>query len=115
YSESMPGKCSQCGSKTHIGRTIIQTDIIEIQNIPWTVCEECGQEEIGQRVQKSIDKVKRLIWSFRNLSCLAHRNLPYAADQTMRHRIAKSSVSNIISVRPIPRVKGKIILWISIA
>lgn len=45
------------GSKTHIGRTTIQTDIIEIQNIPCTASEECGQEEIGQRVQKSIDKV----------------------------------------------------------
>ena len=35
----------------------IQRDIVEIQNIPCTVCEECGQEEIGQRVQKSIDKI----------------------------------------------------------
>jgi len=35
----------------------MQTDLIEIQNIPCTVCQECGQEQIGQRVQKSIDKL----------------------------------------------------------
>jgi YgiT-type zinc finger domain-containing protein len=53
----MPGKCSQCGSRTYLGRTTLQTDLIEIQNIPCTVCQECGQEQIGQRVQKSIDKL----------------------------------------------------------
>ena len=35
----------------------MQTDLIEIQNIPCTVCQECGQEQIAQRVQKSIDKL----------------------------------------------------------
>ena len=53
----MPGKCSQCGSRTYLARTTMQTDLIEIQNIPCTVCQECGQEQIGQRVQKSIDKL----------------------------------------------------------
>ena len=55
--KTMPGKCSQCGSETYLGRTTVQTDLIEIQNIPCTVCQECGQEQIGQRVQKSIDKL----------------------------------------------------------
>jgi hypothetical protein len=40
-----------------LGRTTLQTDLIEIQNIPCTVCQECGQEQIAQRVQKSIDKL----------------------------------------------------------
>ncbi len=53
----MPGKCSECGSRTYLGRTTMQTDLIEIQNIPCTVCQECGQEQIGQRVQTSIDKL----------------------------------------------------------
>ncbi len=35
----------------------MQTDLIEIQNIPCTVCQECGEEQIGQRVQKNIDKL----------------------------------------------------------
>ena len=35
----------------------MKTDIIEIQNIPCTVCQECGQEQIGHRVQKTIDKL----------------------------------------------------------
>jgi len=30
---------------------------VEIQNIPCTVCQECGQEQIAQRVQKKIDKL----------------------------------------------------------
>ena len=34
-----------------------QTDTIEIQNVPCTVCAECGQEQIGQRVQKTVDKL----------------------------------------------------------
>jgi YgiT-type zinc finger domain-containing protein len=53
----MPGKYSQCGSRTYSGRTIIKTDTIEIQNVPCTACAECGQEQIGQRVQKTIDKL----------------------------------------------------------
>jgi hypothetical protein len=35
----------------------MQTDLIQIQNIPCTVCQECGHEQIGQRVQKQIDKL----------------------------------------------------------
>ena len=53
----MPGKCPQCRSKTHLARTTMQTELIEIQNIPCTVCEECGQEQISQQVQKKIDKL----------------------------------------------------------
>jgi hypothetical protein len=30
---------------------------MEIQNIPCTVCQECGQEQIGQVVQRQIDKL----------------------------------------------------------
>jgi hypothetical protein len=41
----------------YLARTTIQTDLIEIQNIPCTVCQECGQEQIGQQVQKKIDKL----------------------------------------------------------
>jgi type II secretory ATPase GspE/PulE/Tfp pilus assembly ATPase PilB-like protein len=53
----MPGKCSQCGSRTYLGRTTIQTDLVAIQNIPCTVCRECGHEQIAQLVQKKIDKL----------------------------------------------------------
>ena len=53
----MPGKCSQCGSRTYLGRTTIETDIIEIQNVPCTICQECGHEQIGQQVQKKIDRL----------------------------------------------------------
>ena len=53
----MPGKCPQCGSRTYSARTTMQTDLIEIQNIPCTVCQECGQEQIGQQVQKKIDNL----------------------------------------------------------
>jgi YgiT-type zinc finger domain-containing protein len=53
----MPGKCPQCGSRTYLARTRIQTDLLEIQNIPCTVCQECGDEQIGQLVQKKIDKI----------------------------------------------------------
>jgi YgiT-type zinc finger domain-containing protein len=53
----MPGKCPQCRSRTYLARTTMQTELIEIQNIPCTVCEECGQEQIGQQVQKKIDKL----------------------------------------------------------
>ena len=53
----MPGKCPQCGSKTYLGRTTMQTVLLDIQNIPCTICQECGREEIGQQVQKKIDKL----------------------------------------------------------
>jgi hypothetical protein len=53
----MPGKCTQCGSRTYLARTTIQTSLIEIQNIPCTVCQECGQEQLGQQVQQKIDKL----------------------------------------------------------
>ena len=53
----MPGKCPQCGARTYLARTTIQTDLLEIQNIPCTVCQECGQEQIAQLVQKKIDKL----------------------------------------------------------
>ena len=52
----MPGKCPQCGSRTYLARATIQTELIEIQNVPCTVCQECGQEQIGQLVQKKLDK-----------------------------------------------------------
>jgi Zn ribbon nucleic-acid-binding protein len=32
-------------------------DSMEIQNIPCTVCHECGYEQIGQQAQKKIDKL----------------------------------------------------------
>jgi len=53
----MPGKCPQCGSRTYLARTTVQTDLLEIQNIPCMVCQECGQEQIGQLFQKKIDKL----------------------------------------------------------
>ena len=53
----MPGKCSLCRSSTYLGRTKLQTDLVEIQNIPCTVCQQCGQEQIAQQVQKKIDKL----------------------------------------------------------
>jgi len=53
----MPGKCSQCGSRTYLARTAIQTKLLEIQNIPCTVCQERGQEQIGQLFQRKIDKL----------------------------------------------------------
>jgi YgiT-type zinc finger domain-containing protein len=53
----MPGKCALCGSTTYLGRTKLETGFIEIQNIPCTVCQECGREQISQRVQKQIDKL----------------------------------------------------------
>ena len=53
----MPGKCPQCGSRTYLARTTIQNELLEIQNIPCTVCQECGQEQIGQLFQKKIDKM----------------------------------------------------------
>ena len=39
------------------GPTTMQTDLVEIQNIPCVVCQECGQEQIGQQVQNKIDKL----------------------------------------------------------
>jgi YgiT-type zinc finger domain-containing protein len=53
----MPGKCTQCGSRTYLGRTTIQTDLLEIRNVPCTACQECGNEEIGHQVQSRIDKL----------------------------------------------------------
>ena len=41
----------------YLARTTIQSELIEIQNVPCTVCQECGQEQIGQQVQKKIDKL----------------------------------------------------------
>ena len=41
----------------YLARTTIQTDLVEIQNIPCTVCQECGQEQIGLQAQKKIDKL----------------------------------------------------------
>ena len=35
----------------------MQTVLLDIENIPCTICEECGREEIGQQVQKKIDKL----------------------------------------------------------
>jgi len=35
----------------------MQNGLIQIQNIPCTVCQECGQEQIGYQVQKKIDKL----------------------------------------------------------
>jgi hypothetical protein len=35
----------------------MQTELIEIQNIPCTACQECGLEQIGQQVQKKIDRL----------------------------------------------------------
>ncbi|HEX2227569.1 MAG TPA: YgiT-type zinc finger protein [Candidatus Binatia bacterium] len=54
----MPGRCSQCGSKTYLGRTTIQTDLLEVRNVPCTVCQECGHEQIGSQVQNKIDKLR---------------------------------------------------------
>ena len=30
---------------------------MEIQNIPCTICHECGYEQIGQQTQKKINKL----------------------------------------------------------
>jgi hypothetical protein len=30
---------------------------MEIENIPCTICHECGHEQIGQQAQKKIDKL----------------------------------------------------------
>lgn len=35
----------------------MQTVLLDIQNIPCTICQECGREQIGQQVQKKIDKL----------------------------------------------------------
>jgi hypothetical protein len=40
-----------------LARTTVQTALLEIQNIPCTACEECGHEQIGEQVQKKIDKL----------------------------------------------------------
>jgi YgiT-type zinc finger domain-containing protein len=53
----MPGRCAQCGSKTYLGRTTIHTDLLEIRNVPCTVCQECDHEQIGYQAQLRIDKL----------------------------------------------------------
>ena len=55
----MPGRCAQCGSKTFLGRTTISTDLLEIRNVPCTVCQECDREQIGYQAQLKIDKLVR--------------------------------------------------------
>ena len=53
----MPGKCPQCGPRTYLARTTVQTELIEIQNVPCVACHECGHEQIGQQIQKKVDKL----------------------------------------------------------
>ncbi len=53
----MPGKCAQCGAKTYLAKTTIQTDLLEIRNVPCTACQECGHEQIGYQAQNRIDKL----------------------------------------------------------
>jgi YgiT-type zinc finger domain-containing protein len=53
----MAGKCAQCGSKTYLGRTTIHADLLEIRNVPCTICQECDHEQIGHQVQSRIDKL----------------------------------------------------------
>ena len=53
----MPGQCAQCGSKIYLGRTTIQTDLIEIRNVPCVLCRECDYEQIGHQVRSRIDKL----------------------------------------------------------
>ena len=36
---------------------MIHKDSMEIQNIPCTICHECGYELIGQQAQKKVDKL----------------------------------------------------------
>ena len=38
-------------------RTTVKSELIEIQNIRCIACQECGEEQIGQLVQKKIDKI----------------------------------------------------------
>jgi YgiT-type zinc finger domain-containing protein len=42
---------------TYLARTTVQTELIEIQNIPCTVCQDCGHEQIRQLFKKKIDKL----------------------------------------------------------
>lgn len=35
----------------------MQAELVEIQNIPCTVCRDCGHEQIGQLFQKKNDKL----------------------------------------------------------
>jgi YgiT-type zinc finger domain-containing protein len=53
----MAGKCAQCGSKTYLGRTTIHADLLEIRNVPCTICQECDFEQIGHQAQTRIDKL----------------------------------------------------------
>jgi hypothetical protein len=36
---------------------MIQSDLLEIRNVPCTICQECGHEQIGQQTQLRIDKL----------------------------------------------------------
>lgn len=51
----MPGRCAQCGTNTYLGRITIHTDLLEIRNVPCTICSECDHEQIGYQAQSSID------------------------------------------------------------
>ena len=53
----MPGRCPQCGSRTYLTRTTVETDLLEIRNVPCRVCQECGDEQIGYQTQRKIDKL----------------------------------------------------------
>lgn len=53
----MPGRCTQCGSNAYLARTTVQTDLLEIRNVPCTTCQECGHEQIGYQTQKKIDRL----------------------------------------------------------
>jgi hypothetical protein len=35
----------------------VQTDLLEIRNVPCAVCQECGHEQISYQTQKQIDKL----------------------------------------------------------
>jgi YgiT-type zinc finger domain-containing protein len=53
----MPGRCAQCRSNTYLGRTTVLTELLEIRNVPCTICQECGHEQIGYQAQNRIDKL----------------------------------------------------------
>src|SRR5678815_2425087 len=36
-------------------RTTIHTDLLEIRNVPCTICQECDHEQIGYQAQSRID------------------------------------------------------------
>ena len=35
----------------------VETDLLEIRNVPCRVCQEYGYEQIGYQVQKKIDRL----------------------------------------------------------